>query len=89
MKNSVKLSVMVRVNDMGILFIACNITTKSCTKHVDIRYKYANKYVEDGMVKIVFVNSAENDNNILTHHLGRELHNKLKSWQVKPSSYLK
>ena len=32
-----------------------NTTTISCTKHVDVRYKYLNEYVEDGIVKIVFL----------------------------------
>ena len=61
MKISVQLPVMVRVDNFGIIFIASNITTLSCTKHVDIRYKYANEYVEDLLVKIVFVKCAKND----------------------------
>ena len=46
------------------------------TKHVDIRYKYVNEYLEDGTVKIIFVKSAENDSDILTKNLSAELHNK-------------
>ena len=30
------------------------------TKHVDIRHHYVRQYVEDGMVKIIFVRSEEN-----------------------------
>ena len=37
----------------------------SFTKHFDIKYKYVNEYVEDGIVKSIFVKSAENDSNIL------------------------
>ena len=36
---------------------------------MDIRNKYVNRYVEDGIVKIVFVKSADNDSNILTKNL--------------------
>ena len=61
MKISVKYPVTVRVDDINVIFVASNITTTSCTKHIDIRYKYVNEYVEDGFVKIVFVKSAEND----------------------------
>ena len=46
--------------------MASNITTTSCTKHVDIRYNYVNEYVEDEITKIIFAKSAENDGNILT-----------------------
>ena len=35
-----------------------------------------NKYVEDGVVKIVFVKSAENDSNIFTKNLSADLHEK-------------
>ena len=53
MKIFVKYAVMVRVDNVGAIFMASNITT-CCTKHVNISYKYANKYVEDGVFKIVF-----------------------------------
>ena len=36
-KISVKLPVMVRVDDVRVLFMTSNMTTTSCTKHVDIK----------------------------------------------------
>ena len=57
---------MFRVDNIGAIFMASNITTTNCTKHVDIRYKYVNEFVEDEIVKIVFVKSADNGSNILT-----------------------
>ena len=53
-----------------------NITTISDTKHIDIKYKYVNKYMEDGIVKIIFAELAEKDSNILLKNLGGELHKK-------------
>ena len=44
----VKCPVMVRVDNVGAIFMASNITTTSHTKHVDIWYKYVNEYVKDG-----------------------------------------
>ena len=76
MKIAVKYPVTVRVDNVGAIFMASNITTSCHTKHVDIRYKYVNEYVEDRVVKIVFVMSAENDSNILTKNLSAELHEK-------------
>ena len=61
---------------MGAIFMASNITTTCHTKHVDIRYKYVNEYVEDRVVQIVFVKSADNDSNILTKNLSAEIHEK-------------
>ena len=46
--------------------MASNITPTWSTKHVNIRYKYVNKYVEDRVVKIIFVKYADNVGNILT-----------------------
>ena len=67
---------MVRVDDIDTILLANNITTMSHTKHFDIRYKYANKYMENKVVNIIIVKSAENDSNILTTKVSTELHEK-------------
>ena len=56
--------------------MASNIMTMSHTKHVDIRYKYVNEHVEDGIVKLIFVKSPDNDSNILIKNIIAELHEK-------------
>ena len=76
MKIIVKYPVMVRVDNIGAIFMTSNIMTMCHTKHVDIMYKYVNEYVEAGVVKIAFVKSADNDINILTKKLSAELHKK-------------
>ena len=76
MKILVKLPVMVRVDNIEAIFLASNITTISCTKHIDARYKYVHEYMEDGVLNIIFVKSAENDSNVLTKMLSAELHKK-------------
>ena len=67
---------MLRVDNLGAIFMVSNIITTCHTKHVDIRCKCVNEYVEDRVVKIIFVKSAENDNDILTKKLSAELHEK-------------
>ena len=66
MKNFVMLLLVVRVDNVGTIFMASNITTTPCTKHTDIRYKYVNEYVQARVMKNIFVKSAENGSNILT-----------------------
>ena len=56
--------------------MASNITTTSHTKHVDIRYMNDNIYIQDGIIKIIFVKSTDNNNNILTKNLSAELQEK-------------
>ena len=81
MKITVKYPFMIRFNNVGAIFMASYITTMCHTKHVDIRYKYVNEYVEDGVVIIVFVKSANNDCGILTKYLSADLHEKhSKKW---------
>ena len=64
--------------------MASNITNTCHTKHVGIRYKYFNEYVEDGVVKIVVAKSADDDNNILTKNLRAELHEEhSQKWWVR------
>ena len=55
--------------------MASKITSTFHTKHVDTRYKYVNKHVEVGIVKIIF-KSTDNDSNILTKNLSADLHEK-------------
>ena len=42
---------MLKVNKVGRVFMAGNVTASSQTKHADIRYMYMNEYV----VKILFI----------------------------------
>ena len=69
MKIAAKYPVMVRVENVEAIFMARSNTMTYSTKHVVIRYKYANEYVENRVVKIVFINSADNNSNIFKKKL--------------------
>ena len=75
MKINVKLPIVVNIDNIGAVFMANNKSTNSRTKHVDIHTKYVNQYVEDGIIKVVFVKSGENVSDIFTKNLGSVLHN--------------
>ena len=66
----------VRVDNVGAIFMASNIITMPHTKQVDIRYKYVNEYVDDGVIKIIFVESTDNDSHNPKKNLCAELHEK-------------
>ncbi len=76
MKIKIAYPIVVRVDNIGAIFMSKNVTTTTRTKHVDVRYKYVNEYVEDGIVKVIFVKSEENEADVFTKNLGTELHNK-------------
>jgi hypothetical protein len=56
----VKLPVIVRVDNVGAIFMSENVSTSSRTKHTDTRYHFVREFVEEGFVKIVFVRSEDN-----------------------------
>ena len=57
--------VMVREKNVGAIFLTSNITTTSHIKPVDIRFKYDYEYVDDVVVRIVCVQSVENESNVV------------------------
>jgi intein-encoded DNA endonuclease-like protein len=61
--------IIVRVNNVGAIFLANNKTTNERTKHVDIRHHFVREFIEDGIIKIVFVRSKENESDIFTKNL--------------------
>ena len=58
MKIKVELPVIVRVDNIGAIFMGTNVKTTH-TKHINIRTKYVREYQEDGVVKIIFVKSED------------------------------
>ena len=45
--------------------------------------KYVNEYCEHGVLKIIFVKSADNDSDIMTRNLGGDLHSKHSNKLIK------
>ena len=46
--------------------------TGSRTKHIDTKYHYVRNYIEDGILKVIFVQLADNEANLFTKNLGIE-----------------
>ena len=59
----------------GAIFMSENVVVSQRIKHVDVRYKFVNEFVEDGFLKIRFVRSEDNDADIFTKNLKGELRN--------------
>jgi len=76
MEIDVRLPVMVRVDNVGAIFLSKNITTSKNTKHVGICSKFVKEYCENGIVKILFVRSENNDSDIMTKNCSGPLHKK-------------
>jgi len=46
----VKLVIIVRVDNIGAIFMLENLTTSQRTKHIDIRYHFVHEFMEDGFI---------------------------------------
>ena len=54
-----------------MIFMSNNVQTSSRTRH--IRSSYVREYVEDEVVRIIFVPTDENDSNIPSKNVNGEL----------------
>jgi hypothetical protein len=70
----VKLPIVVRVDNIGAIFMAENVTTSTRTRHVDVRYHFVREFVEDGFIRIIFVRTTENKADIFTKNVTGELY---------------
>ena len=65
-----------RIHNTREIFNVWIISATSHTKHIDIRYKYMNEYVEDWKAEIVILKSAENNSKVLSKNLSEDMHKK-------------
>jgi hypothetical protein len=54
----VKLPVIVRVDNVGAIFMTENVTTSTRTRHVDVRYHFVREFVEDGVNMVLLKSSS-------------------------------
>jgi hypothetical protein len=59
----------VKSDNVGALFMSQNSLTGVRSRHVDTRYHFIRENVEDGIVKVEFVNSSEKDSDIFTKRM--------------------
>jgi len=74
----VPLPVVIRVDNVGAIYMAENAAVSQRTKHVDLRTKFLTQYIEDGFIKIVFVKSEENLSDFFTKNVSGEVYEKHK-----------
>ena len=70
----VKLPIIVRVDNLGAIFMSENVSMLQRTKHVNICYCFVQEFVFDGFFKFIFVETEDNDADNFTKNLGGELH---------------
>jgi hypothetical protein len=72
----VELPIVVRVDNIGAIFMGENVQVSQRTKHVDARTRFVNQYVDEGFIKFVFVGTKDNDADLFTKNLSGESHDR-------------
>jgi hypothetical protein len=68
----VELPIKVTTDNAGAMFMIQNSSTGVQSWHFYVRYHVVCKNVEDGIVKVEFVNSNENDSDMFTKYASKE-----------------
>jgi hypothetical protein len=71
---SVQTPIIVKLDNAGAIFMAENVSATSRTKHIDTRYHFVREFVEDGMIKIVFVETQDNKADMVTKNVSGEVY---------------
>ena len=70
----VSLPIEVYVDNVGAIYLSKSATTSNRTRHIDTRYHFVRDYIDDGVLKIVFVRSEFNHADIMTKNLSVKLY---------------
>ena len=84
----VQLPIVVRVDNIGAIFMAENITATSRTRHVDLRYRFVKQFQDEGFLKIVFARTEENYSDAMTKNVKGELNEKHSEKTVVDKSHI-
>jgi hypothetical protein len=66
----------IHVDNVGAIYLSNNYTTSQRTKHIDVRVHFVRQYIEEGVFKIVFIRSEDNDADIFTKNTTEEIFEK-------------
>jgi hypothetical protein len=54
--------------------MAKNSSSGVCTRHVNTRYHFIQDHIEDSFIQIVFVKSCENDAELFTKYVSKDIY---------------
>lgn len=74
--------IIINVDNTGAIFIANNYAVGQRTKHIDVRTHFVREFIEDGIIKVIFVRSEDNEADIHTKNTSEDLFEKHSSKTV-------
>ena len=82
MKIEVQLPIIVRVDNVGAIYMSKGTVSSGRTKHVDVRYLYVREYIADGFIEVVFVSTVDNAVDIFTKNTSSEILDKTQKLMI-------
>ena len=67
-----ELPIIVKTDNVGVMFMAQNASSGVRTRHVDTRYHFVRENLEEGIIKIEF--AVENESDIFTKNVTQEIY---------------
>jgi hypothetical protein len=64
------------VDNVGAIYLSNNFSLGQRTKHIDIRHHFVREFVEDGIIKTLFIPTNDNDADIFTKNTSEETFNR-------------
>ena len=84
---AVNYPIVVKVDNIGAIFMCENVTATARSRHIDARYHYIREYIEDGIIKIQFVCTKENLADVYTKNTKSEEYNSVHDYMVDRSQF--
>lgn len=69
----IRLPILVKVDNIGAIYLSNNFSLGQRTKHIDIRRHFVREFMEDGILKTVFVRTNDNSADIYTKNTTEEI----------------
>jgi hypothetical protein len=67
----VELPIIVKTDNVGAMFMEKNSVR---TRHIDTQYHFVRENIDDGIIKIEFIKSVENQSDIFTKNVAQEIY---------------
>jgi hypothetical protein len=68
--------IIIKCDNTGAIYLCDNFSTSQRTKHIDTRHHFVRGYVEENILKVIFVRSEDNDADMFTKNVTEELFKK-------------
>lgn len=88
MEIPIELPIIVKVDNVGAIFMSDNQTATGRSKHIDIRTNFVREFVEDDFIKIIFVKSEDNKSDVFTKNTNIDTYERHHTNYVADREYL-